>query len=478
MEFDYDLVVIGSGPAGEKGAVQAAYFGKRVAVIERAPQPGGASVHTGTLPSKTLRETALFLAGHRQRALYGVSLDVEPDIAVQRMIARKDTIRAAEVERIHWNLDRHGVELIRGSARFLDAHRVEVAMADERRELSARFILVATGSRPHRPADIDFSHPRIDDSDSILHIETLPRRMAVVGGGVIGCEYTAMFAELGVEVILVDTRPGILPFLDSDVTAVLIESFREAGVQVHLSARVTSVVTSDEHVAITLGSGEQVIVDRLLYAAGRSGATAGLDLEAAGVAVTERGHIRVDHEFRTTAPSVLAAGDIVGFPGLASVSMEQGRVAVCHAFGFDYKQDVSSLLPYGIFTIPEVSSVGLSEDAARQDGREVAIGRANYNQNARGRIVGATQGMVKLVFDQATRKLLGVHMVGDQATELVHIGQAIIGLGGTVETLIDMVFNYPTLAEAYKYAAYDALARLNATPRAESPAAGEPAPAA
>ncbi|HEU5060986.1 MAG TPA: Si-specific NAD(P)(+) transhydrogenase [Kofleriaceae bacterium] len=455
-ERECDLIVIGSGPAGEKGAAQAAWFGKRVVVIEKQAAPGGAAVHTGTLPSKTLRETALFLSGHRQRELYGIHVALDPAHAVPRLLSRKDAVRAEEVERIRWNLDRHGVEVVRGTATVIDPHTV---LVDGARRISGEVILVATGSVPFQPAHIPFDDPAIDDSDTILEIDRLPASLLVMGGGVIGCEYASMFAALGVAVTLVEPRGELLGFLDADMSEALRRALAAMGVDVRLGDSATEVRREGERIATRLGSGGTVTTERLLFAAGRQGATAGLGLEALGVAIDARRFIQVDEAFCTAVPSIRAAGDVVGFPALASVSMEQARVAVCHAFGFSYKRDVSDLLPYGIYTIPEVSAVGLSEEDARARGIDVVVGRSPYRLNTRGKICGDQDGMVKLVFERGSRALAGAHVIGERATELVHIGQAIIALGGTVETLIEMVFNHPTLAECYKYAAYDALGR-------------------
>jgi NAD(P) transhydrogenase len=451
--YDYDLVVIGSGPAGEKGAAQAAYFGKRVAIIERQAKPGGAAVHTGTLPSKTLRETALFLSGHRQRDLYGITVSLDPTLAVPKLLSRKDAVRGQEVARIHWNIDRHQIEYVRGAGRLADAHTVVVG----ERRLSAEVILVATGSVPYQPSNIDFDDPDIDDSDTILTIDRMPKSLLVMGAGVIGCEYASVFASMGVKVTLVEPRNELLSFLDADMSEALRKALVAMGVDVRLQDSAASVGRRGEHIVTTLASGGEVATDKLLFAAGRSGATASLGLEEVGVELGARGYIKVDEHYRTSVPSVYAAGDVIGFPALASTSMEQARVAVCYAFSFAYKQQVGRLLPYGIYTIPEVSCVGLSEEDAKAAGIDVVCGRAAYEKNARAKIIGDNDGLVKLVFERSTRKLLGAHCIGDRATELVHIGQAIIILGGTVETLIEMVFNYPTLSECYKYAAYDAL---------------------
>jgi len=457
----FDLVVLGGGPAGEKGAAQAAYFQKRVAVIERAPAPGGAAVHTGTLPSKTLRETALFLSGHRQRELYGLTVTLNQDLAVPKLLSRKDAVRDLEVARIRHNLDRHGVELVHGGARVKDASTVEVLGEDGRvvRTLQSAIILIATGSAPYQPPHIPFGE-HVADSDSILLLEKLPKRMVVLGGGVIGCEYASMFAAMHVKVTLLEGRDRLLPFLDAEMGSRLQASLATLGVDIRLGVSVEKVTLDGDRVEVTLKSGEAIECEKLLVASGRQGNTKGLGLEGVGVGVDKRGYVEVDENFRTRVPSIYAAGDVIGFPALASTSMDQARVAVCHAFGFTYKKQVSHLLPYGVYTIPEVSCVGFSEEQARDKKIDYVVGRALYADNARGKIVGDKEGVVKLIFDKADRKLLGCHCIGDRASELVHIGQAVIALGGTVDTLIDMVFNYPTLAETFKYAAYDALAHF------------------
>ncbi len=451
MKFDFDLVVLGGGPAGEKGAAQAAYFGKRVAIVERAPEPGGAAVHTGTLPSKTLRETSLFLSGYRQRELYGLTVTLKEDLAVPKLLSRKDTVRELEVERIQANLARHKVELIHGEARVVDAHTV---LAGER-TITSEIILVATGSAPFQPPNIPFGK-QVADSDTILELDVLPKRMVVIGGGVIGSEYATMFAAMHVKVTLLEGRDRLLPFLDAEMGDRLQGAMKSLGVDIKLGASVEK-VTLDDDVNVFLKNGEMIECDKLLVASGRSGNTKGIGLEALGVGVDKRGYVQVDENFKTKVDSIYAAGDVIGFPALASTSMDQARVAVCHAFGFTYKKQVSHLLPYGVYTIPEVSCVGFSEEQAREQKLDYVVGRALYVDNARGKIVGDKEGVIKLLFDKGTRKLLGAHCIGDKASELVHIGQAVIALGGTVDTLIDMVFNYPTLAEMFKYAAYDAL---------------------
>ena len=462
MSYDYDLVVLGGGPAGEKGAVQAAYFGKRVALIEQAAEPGGAAVHTGTLPSKTLRETALFLSGYRQSELYGLSVEVKHDLAVPKLLSRKNAVRELEVARIKWNLERHGVSTIHGVGRFVDAHTVEIAQrGGGTRRLSAELFLVATGSRPYQPSNIPFDDEDVDDSDTVLQIDRLPKTMVVLGGGVIGCEYASMFAAMRVKVTLVEGRARLLPFLDLEMGERLRAALQSLGVDVRLDEQVKKVErVPGRGIVCLLGSGVELESEKLLAASGRSGRSEELGLEALGVAVDKRGYVQVDGDYRTAVPSIYAAGDVIGFPALASTSMEQARVAVCHGFGFTYKRQVSHLLPFGIYTIPEVSCVGLSEEDAKAKGIDYVVGRALYRDNARGKIIGDKDGVIKLVFERESRKLIGCHCIGDRASELVHTGQALITLGGTVETFIEMVFNYPTLSEMFKYAAYDALAHF------------------
>jgi NAD(P) transhydrogenase len=475
VAYDYDLIVLGAGPAGEKGAVQAAYFGKKVAIVEREPEPGGAAVHTGTLPSKTLRETAIFLSGYRQRELYGLTIDLNPDLAVPKLLSRKDAVRDLEVARMKWNLERHRVDMLAGIARFVDPHTIEVAeVGGAVRTITSEIFLITTGSKPYQPAGIPFEDEDIDDSDTILVIDRLPKTMVVVGGGVIGCEYASMFAAMRVKVTLIEGRSRLLPFLDLEMGERLRSALSSLGVDIRLEASAKKVSRVQHRgIVLELASGGEIECEKLLVASGRSGRTEELNLGAVGVATDKRGYVVVDGDYKTKAPNVYAAGDVIGFPALASTSMEQARVAVCHAFGFTYKRQVSHLLPFGIYTIPEVSCVGLSEEDAQTKKIDAVVGRAFYRDNARGKIIGDNDGVIKLVFDRATRKLIGCHCIGDRASELVHIGQAVITLGGTVETFIEMVFNYPTLSEVFKYAAYDALAHFGAPPKAvAAPTAG------
>lgn len=469
MDDRYDLVVLGAGPAGEKGAVQAAYFGHRVLVVDPAPEPGGAAVHTGTLPSKTLRETALYLSGHRARDLYGIAVELEDrHAAVPRLIARKDAIARAESARIRDNFARHGVTLVRGRGRLLEPrrdgeHRVEIALVDGTKHVvTSRFVLVATGSSPRNTPEVPVADPDIYDSDEILGLDRLPDRLVVLGAGVIGCEYACMFAALGVEVTLVEAKTRFLPFLDSEVVDLLECSMRERlGIRIRKGHRWGRVHRDpDGKLRCDLADGSVLVCEKLLFTAGRVGNTEGLGLENVGLSANERGTIEVDACFRTAAPGIYAAGDVVGFPALASTSMEQARVAVCHAFSIDYKKSVAPVWPYGIYTIPEVSCVGRTEEDCRAEGIPYVVGRAHHHDNARGMIVGDHEGMTKLVVHAETRALLGVHIVGERASEQVHVGQAILHASGTVDAFIEMVFNYPTLTESYKYAAYAVLGAL------------------
>ncbi len=458
--YDFDLIIIGAGPAGEKAAAQAAYFQKKVLIVECEPDPGGAAVHTGTLPSKTLRETALYLSGHRARALYGVAVELDRAATLQHLMSRKVAIAVAESQSMRNNLERHGVTYVRGRGRFEDAHTVIVKSDSGEKRHRGEYVLIATGSRPHRPADIDFDDEHIHDSDEILTIDELPTSLIVLGGGVIGCEYACMFAALGSKVTLVDARSEILPFLDLEIVGRLKNAMQKLGIELVQNKRWNGVKRTPAGIEATLSDGSKLVAQQLLFAAGRTGRSADLDLARAGVEADSRGYVPVDAQFRTKVPSVLAAGDIVGFPALASVSMEQGRVAVCQAFGFTYKQEVAPQMPYGIYTIPEVSSFGETEESCKEKGIGYVAGRALYADNPRGKITGDVEGVTKLVVEKGTRKLLGVHVIGERASELVHIGQVAITLGGTVDVFIDMVFNYPTLADSYKYAAYQCLIAL------------------
>ena len=458
----YDLVVIGSGPAGEKGAAQAAYFGKRVVLVERTPHVGGAGVNTGTVPSKTLRETALYFSGLRQRGLYGVDYTVKTDLTVQDFMYREQEVVRALREVVRANVERHAIDLVHGEAALEDAHTVRVTPPDggPARRLRGDVVLLATGSVPARPRDIPFGDPRVYDSDEILRMARLPRTLAVVGAGVIGCEYTTVFAALGITVTLLDGRDRLLGFLDAEIADRLRRQMELLGVDVRLGDGVLRVAADPDLLRLHTRRGDRLEVDAVLFAAGRHGATRGLGLERVGIPVDDRGLVAVNAHYQTAVPHVYAAGDVIGFPALASTSMEQARVAMCHAFDLGYKTRVAPIFPLAVYTIPEVAMAGETEETARAKGIDYCVGRALYRQNARGQIVGDLEGQLKLVFRAADRTLLGVHVFGEGAAELVHVGLMVLLARGTIDTFVDAVFNYPTLGDAYKYAAYDGLGNL------------------
>jgi len=456
----FDLIVIGCGPAGEKAGAQAAYFGKRVAVIERAGVVGGSCINTGTVPSKTLRESALYFSGLKQRGLYGIDYSLKENLTVHDFMHHEREVVEMERQRILKNLELHKIELIRGQATFEDPHTVIVADGGGRR-LHGEVILIATGSKPHRPPEIAFDDVHVFDSDSFLQMDRIPQSLAVIGGGVIGCEYASIFMALGVRVTLVDGRDRLLPFLDADISERLRERLAALGMQFWFNERPVKVETTPAGVNLAMKSGKILQTESALLAAGRRAAVDGLALEKAGLAINDRGYLAVDANYRTAVPNIYAAGDVIGFPALASTSMEQGRVAVCHAFGFQYKQRVASMLPMGIYTIPEISSVGETEDSCREKKIDFSVGRAYYANNARGHITGDTSGMLKLIFARADKRLLGVSIIGEIATELIHTGMIVLDKNLTIDEFIEQVFNYPTLSETYKYAAYDGLGNLS-----------------
>jgi len=457
----FELVVIGCGPAGEKGGAQASYFGKRVAVIERATAVGGSCINTGTVPSKTLRESALYFSGLKQRGLYGIDYSLKENLTIHDFMHHERAVVEMERGRILKNLELHKIELLRGQASFEDAHTVIVSGPEGTRALRAKVILIASGSKPHRPTEIAFDDVHTFDSDTFLRMEHIPKSLAVIGGGVIGCEYASIFMALGVDVTLVDGRDQLLPFLDSEISNRLRDRFLSLGMHLWFKERPLKVENYATGARLFMKSGKILEVEAALFAAGRRAAVDGLALDKAGLAVNDRGYIAVDENYRTALPHIYAAGDVIGFPALASTSMEQARVAVCHAFCLKYKPRVASLLPMGIYTIPEISAAGETEESCKEKGIDYCVGRAHYENNARGHITGDTAGMLKLIFNRADRKLLGVSMIGESATELIHIGMIVLDKGLTIDEFIEQVFNYPTLSETYKYAAYDGLGNLS-----------------
>jgi NAD(P) transhydrogenase len=461
-EDRFDMVVIGSGPAGEKAAAQAAYFGKRVAVVERS-SPGGAVVRNAEIPSKTLRETALYVTGFRRREVYGLGLTLDPKATVAHLRARTAQVIEAMTDAVRRNLESHAIEFIRGSARLGPDRTVYVTLDDgTERVLDGDVLLIATGSRPFHPPNIPFDDSDVHDSETVLDIDRPFTSLVVVGGGAVGCEYASIFTALGVDVTLVDAGERILPFLDAEISELLARVFSGVGMRLVLGAGRAAVGRDDHGLTCTLASGEEIRPDKVLFASGRVGNTEGLGLEEAGVEIDARNRIVVDETFRTTAESIYAAGDVVGPPALASVSMEQGRVAACYAFGIPFKETVDPRPPFGVYSVPEAAMVGFSEEGAAREGIDYEVGRGWFADNTRATIAGAADGLVKLVFQREDRKLLGVHVLGDHATELVHQGQAVLNYGGTIDYFIHSTFNAPTESEAYKYAAYDGLQRLQA----------------
>ncbi|MEZ5398034.1 MAG: Si-specific NAD(P)(+) transhydrogenase [Bryobacteraceae bacterium] len=465
QQYEYDLVVIGSGPAGQRAAIQATKLGKKTALVERRAVVGGVCINTGTIPSKTLREAVLHLSGYRERAVYGKSYTVKQKITMEDLLFRADYVIRHEVDVTRHQLQRNNVELVTGSGSFTDPHTIlaENELEGSRRTLTAANVLIATGTASTRDGHIPFDGKSILTSDDILSLDRLPRTLAVVGGGVIGCEYASMFATLGVRVTLIDKRPDLLGFVDKEIGDTLVYHLRENRVTLRLEEEVAGVDVahgeSGDHVRILLASGKQVVAEKVLYSVGRTGATATLGLDRAGLTADDRGRIRVDSHYRTCVSHIFAAGDVIGFPSLASTSMEQGRLSACHAFNHP-TNSTPELFPYGIYTIPEISMVGKTERDLTTEGVPYEIGKARYSEIARGQILGDQTGLVKLIFHLETRELLGIHIIGDGASELVHIGQAVLAHGGELDYFVNTVFNYPTLAEGYKIAAFDGINRL------------------
>jgi len=460
---EYDLVVIGSGPGGQKAAIAAAKLGKSVAVIERGLMLGGVCVNTGTIPSKTLREAVVYLTGMSQRELYGASYRVKDKITPADLLARTQHVIGKEIDVVRSQLMRNRVELYVGHARFTDEHTVAVEDPNRAESVSVRGsnIVIATGTKPLRPAGVEFDESRVLDSDGILDLKNIPTSMVVVGAGVIGIEYASMFAALGTKVTVVEKRPTMLDFCDPEIVEALRFHLRDLAVTFRFGEEVTAVDVGASGTVTTLASGKQIPADTVMYSAGRQGQTEHLDLEAAGLEADGRGRIFVDDEFRTKVDHIYAVGDVIGFPALAATSMDQGRLAAYYAFG-EPCQGMTELQPIGIYSIPEVSYVGASEVDLTKDSIPYEVGVSRYRELARGQIAGDSYGMLKLLVSTEDLKLLGVHIFGTNATEMVHIGQAVMGCGGTVEYLVDAVFNYPTFSEAYKVAALDVMNKLRA----------------
>jgi NAD(P) transhydrogenase len=463
--FDFDMLVIGSGPAGQRAAIQSAKLGKKTALVERKGVLGGVCINTGTIPSKTLREAVLYLSGYRLRHLYGESYAVKQDITMEDLLLRTDHVIRHETDVTRHQLLRNRVTLFNAIASFTDPHTLRLSLVDGSGEkvVSAANVVIATGTEATRASHIPFDGQSVFVSDDILGLKQLPRTLAVVGAGVIGCEYASIFATLGIRVTLVDRLPRLLPFVDKEVVESLDYHLRQMRMTIWLGETVTSIERvengSGVHVRIRLASGKQISAEKALYSIGRTGATAGLNLPAAGLQADERGRLKVNADYQTEVPHIFAVGDVIGFPSLASTSMEQGRLAACHAFGVEC-QSAPSLFPYGIYTVPEISYVGRNEEELTQQNVPYEVGKAAYGEIARGQIIGDDSGMLKLLFNRDSHELLGVHIIGESASELAHIGQAVLSYGGKIDYFIHNVFNYPTLAEGYKNAAFDGINRL------------------
>jgi NAD(P) transhydrogenase len=456
----YDLLVIGSGPAGQKAAVQAAKLGKKVGIIERKAVLGGVSTNTGTIPSKALREAVLYLSGFRQRNLYGTGYRLKETVTIEDLAFRSNHIIKNEIEIVKDQLARNRIDLIFGEARFVDPHRLLVQQAGTATEHYAHVIVIAVGTVPTRPADIPFDGHTIIDTDGLITLKHLPPSIVIVGGGVIGTEYASILAMIGVKVVLIDKRPRLLEFVDAQIIDALQQQMTDIGVTLYHDEEVVAIrKESDGQVTVSLTHRPPITATTLMYAIGRVGATQRLNLAAVGITPDARGRVIVNEHFQTAIPHIYAAGDVIGFPALASTSMQQGRHVACHAFGHPDHTD-TDLLPYGIYAIPEISTVGRNEEELAKAEIPYASGIAHYREIARGQLIGDQTGMLKLLFHRHTHALLGVHAIGEGATELIHIGQAVMAYQGKIDYFIDTVFNYPTLAECYKVAALDGINRL------------------
>ena len=464
-DCDYDLFVIGSGPGGERAAIAAAKAGKRVGVAERRTVVGGVCVNTGTIPSKTFREAALYLSGYRERGVYGASYSLKPRITMDDLHYRTDWVIKREVDVVRHHFMRNGIDLFSATASFVDTNTIRLDAADGSgiRDVTADRTILAVGTHTARDPHIPFDGQRIFTSDDILTLQELPRSLAVIGAGVIGCEYATIFAALGVRVTLIDARPQLLDFVDREIVDHLVYQMRQDRITLRLGEAVDGVDLYEdergEHVRIRLTSGKQIVTQKALYAIGRSGAVDSLNLHAIGLEADSRGRLSVDGDYRTAVANIFAVGDLIGFPSLASTSMEQGRVAACNALSIGC-DGMSDHFPIGIYTIPEISTVGRSEEELTDAGIPYEVGKASYREVSRGQIIGDSTGFLKMMFHLETREILGVMIIGEGASELVHIGQAVMALGGTIDYFVNNVFNYPTLAECYKNAAFDGINRL------------------
>jgi NAD(P) transhydrogenase len=461
----YELVVLGSGPAGEKAAVKAAYFGHKVAIVEKEDVLGGAMVNTGTLPSKTLKETSLFLSGRYEKELFGINRILPHEASVEEFMYRKNLVSAYEREGVKTNLDWHKVDIFYGKASFADPHTITITSSVSQEQIQGDYVIIATGSYPFQPPAIPFDGNRIHDSDTILNITRFPKSLCVVGAGVIGCEYATIFATMGTKVYLINNKDIILPFVDTEISKALLDQMRAAGISIIFNTQVKSLIppaSDKDPIAITLENGEPIDVDRFLYASGRNGDLRGLNVDHIGLLTGPRETLIVNKKYQTNIEHIYAVGDVIGFPALASTSMDQGRVAVAHIFQTNDLMHLPTCFPYGIYTIPEISTVGMSEEEAAVQNVSYKTGKAYYKDMARGKIMGAQEGFLKIVFqdDPFIPTILGVHVIGAIACEMIHFGMLLVENKNSLLDLINVVVNYPTLHDLYKYAAYDGLSNL------------------
>ncbi|MDB5328558.1 MAG: sthA [Phycisphaerales bacterium] len=464
MNTSFDVLILGSGPAGQKAALNAAKLGKKVALVDRVESLGGVCIHTGTIPSKAMREAVLHLTGMNLRQVYGESYAVKDNITMADLLYRCQHVIRTETEVIRNQMRRNRISMYHGLAQFTGPNTVRIVRADgETRDLHGEHILVAVGTEPAHPANVPFTPNRVIDSTELLTLTELPRSITIVGGGVIGTEYACMMAAVGVKVTLVESRPRLLEFIDEELTEALQFRLREGGVRLRLNESVAKIEVHDDAVVATMASNKTIHSQTLLYCIGRQGATANLGLENAGLTPDNRGRLKVNEHFQTEVPHIYAAGDVIGFPALASTSMEQGRQASNHMFG-QYQQETSPLYPLGIYTIPEMSLVGQTEQQLTAAGVPYEVGIARYREIARGQLIADPHGLLKLLFHPLSRRLLGVHAIGTGATELIHIGQTVMAAGMPIDYFVDTVFNYPTLAECYKVAALDGINRVRQVP--------------
>jgi len=460
-KYSHDLIVIGSGPAGEKAAIEASKHHQKTVIVERRSVQGGVCLHTGTIPSKTLRETVVYIAGLRQRSMYGMTVTENDNLTIKELMYRKDQVIQQELDVIKQNMARYGIELMNGSGFIIDPHTVEVTDSNGKKNiLTGEKIIISTGTRSYHPDNIDFNNKFIYDAENILDLDFIPQTLTIIGGGVIGCEFGSIFSNLGFRGTGVYARGRLLSFMDNEMTDALSYLMRKYGVTLILDDQLDTVEIKNDQVHIVTKKKRKIISDRMLFAAGRCGNSENIGLESLGIETDSHGFLKVNEWYQTSVDNIYAVGDVIGFPSLASVSMDQGRLAAIHAFQKDGISCLNSILPFGVFTIPAISMVGETEQSLIAAGQEYEVGVSRYFELARGQIINDHDGMLKLLFEPKSKRILGVHIIGERSTEIIHLGQAVMCHGGTLDYFVDTVFNYPTLGEAYKVAALDGLARL------------------